>query len=146
MKKMIAIFSLVAIAGLSAWAGDVITRNTQKLPAAARELIRKHFSDSPVSYIKIDSELIGGTTYEAVLTNGTEIEFDGKGNWTEVDCKKGVVPAAIIPASIRTYLKTEFPEATVKQIEKKRRTYEVELNNGLDLNFDLQGNLKRIDD
>lgn len=146
MKRKLFVFALVALTGMTAWAGDVITRNTAKLPAAAREVLQKHFPKAPVSFIKIDSELLGGTTYEVVLTTGTEVEFDAKGNWKEVDCKKGNVPDTMVPSSIRTFLKTEYPDVFVEKIERTRRTYEVDLSNGLDLVFDLQGRLRKVDD
>lgn len=146
MKKIVATFALMTLIVSGVPAKDVITGDMNKLPAVAREMVRKHFSNSSVSYIKIDSELIGSTTYEAVLKNGTEIDFDSKGNWKEVDGKKGTVPMSVIPSAVRTYLKAEFPQAKVKKIEKKRSGYEVELDNGLDLHFDLKGSLKKIDD
>lgn len=145
MKKIVTTFVLAIVAVVGLWAGDVITRNLSKLPVAAKTSISKNFPKEKISYIKIDKSMLGDS-YEVVLTNGTEVEFNSKGEWTEVDCKKGIVPNAYIPAAIRTYLKNEFPGVTVKKIEKKTRRYEVELSNGLDADFDLQGKLLKLDD
>ncbi|MDE7377827.1 MAG: PepSY-like domain-containing protein [Paraprevotella sp.] len=145
MKKIVTTLFLVIVTVASLWAGDVITRNTDQLPAAAKTSISKNFPKAKISYIKIDKSLTGNT-YEVILTNGAKVEFNSKGEWKEVDCKKGVVPNAYIPATIRNNLKKEFPGVTVKKIEKKMRRYEVELSNGLDADFDLQGNLLKLDD
>jgi len=43
-------------------------------------------------------------------------------------------------------VRKSFPNTAIKKIEKKRFGYDVELINGLDLEFDSKGNFKRIDD
>lgn len=85
--------------------------------------------------------------YEVLLTNGTEIDFDGKGNWVEVDAKKGKVPATIIPAFVTDYLKNNnFKTEFVTKIERDRRGYEVELNTDISFKFDKKGNFRKADD
>ena len=38
------------------------------------------------------------TKYEVLLMDGTEIDFDSRGNWEEVSAKKGkTVPATVVP-------------------------------------------------
>ncbi|MCM1108082.1 MAG: PepSY-like domain-containing protein [Clostridium sp.] len=146
MKKTVTTLALALVAATGLWAGDVITRDMSKLPAAAKTSVSKNFPTQKISYIKIDKSLLGDT-YEVVLSNGTEVEFNNKGEWKEVDCKQGVfVPNGYIPGTIRKYLKKEFPGVNVKKIEKKTRRYEVELSNGLDADFDLNGNLLKLDD
>ena len=71
----------------------------------------------------------------AVLQNWTKLEFDKKGNLTEIDCKQGTVPAKLIPQAIRNFLKENYPAQAVKKIEMNKNEYEVELANGLDLTF-----------
>ena len=46
-----------------------------------------------------------------ILKEGTpeEIDFDKKGNWLEVDCKKSAVPEALIPVPVKEYVKANFP-------------------------------------
>ena len=42
----------------------------------------------------------------------------------------------MIPAAIQAYVNKNYPNAKVKQIEKDRKGYEVELTNGWDITFD----------
>ena len=128
-------------------ADDVVTKDQTKLPVEARNFIGKNFGDQKISYIKIDKEFLQSTKYEAVLTNGVEIDFDSKGNWTEIDCKKHPVPAAIIPAYAQEYVTSNFSDEFITQIERNRLGIKVELNkNDLEISFDTKGNVRRLDD
>lgn len=146
MKKMLAMFILAMLTMQVAIAGDVVTKDVNKLPASARETIKKHFPQAKISYIKIDKDLFKSTTYEATLTNGVEIDFDSKGEWMEVDCKKEEVPAAFIPASVSQYVKENFPGQRIVKFERGRRGYDAELANGLDVKFDVYGGFLKLDD
>ena len=146
MKKFFSILAIVLGTTFSACAGDVVTRDVNMLPSNARKSLQTNFPKNKISYIKIDKELLKKDKFEAVLTDGSKVEFDHNGNWTEVDCNRNAVPAAYIPAKIRSYLKTNFPAQKVTKIERDRRKYDLELDNGLDAKFDLQGNFLRLDD
>ena len=104
------------------------------LPAKAQTLIRNHFSNQKVALATIESGVIS-KSYDVVLKNGTKLEFDKKGNLTEVDCKQGTVPANLIPQPIQSYLQATYPGQSVKKIEIDRNEHEVELTNGLDITF-----------
>lgn len=104
------------------------------LPAKAQTLLSQHFNGQKVMLATIETGVIN-KSYDVVLQNGTKLEFDKKGNLTEIDCKQGKVPAKLIPQAIRNYLKKNYPAQAVKKIEMKKNEYEVELANGLDLTF-----------
>ena len=104
------------------------------LPAKAQTLLSNHFNNQKVMLATIETGVIN-KSYDVVLQNGTKLEFDKKGNLTEIDCKQGKVPAKLIPQAIRNYLKENYPAQAVKKIEMNKNEYEVELANGLDLTF-----------
>lgn len=146
MKKLIVMFFTVLLATQVAFAGDYITRNAEELPLKARNFINQHFTAPEISYVKIESELLKGKKYEAVLTNGIEIEFDSSGEWTDVDCKRSSVPMTIVPDYARQYVEQHFAGNIITQIERERYGIKIELNNDLDLKFDKKGNMFKIDD
>lgn len=146
MKKFVSVLVIVLGAIFSACAGDLVTRDISRLPESARQSLRTHFPKNNISYIKIDKEVLKKDKYEAILTDGSKVEFDSNGNWTEVDCNRKAVPATYIPAKIQAYLKANFPTQKVTKIERNRRKYELKLDNGLDAKFDLEGNLLKLDD
>lgn len=145
MKKVLSILVFTLVAVQFAFAGDVITKDEKQLPLPARNFINQYFSEPHISYIKIDSEFLS-KTYEVILTNRTEIEFDRKGNWMEVDCKKNAVPANLVPVNIKDYVKANFPNQIITKIERKSVGLEVELANDFSLQFNKKGVLIDIDD
>ena len=115
------------------------------LPAAATSVIQEYLPETAISYAKKDADLTK-TTYEVTLQDGTEIDFNSKGEWDKVDCKRAAVPAALVPAFIADYVQTSFPGQIIVKIDKERYGYEIELGNDLELKFDKNGKLLNIDD
>lgn len=147
MKRLFFLFAMIVGLAGSVMAKDVVTRDVNQLPQAARTMIKKYFPKVSVTYIKIDKDLLEAATYEAIMDQGVQIDFNSKGEWTEVESKLNPVPDALIPAAIKTYLKANFPNVTVEKIERRRKGgYEVELRNDLSVIFDAQGNFLRLDD
>ena len=114
------------------------------LPAKAQTLLNNHFNGQNVMLATIESGVIS-RSYDVVLKNGTKLEFDKKGNLTEIDCKQETVPAQLIPQAIKQYVKDNYAGQSVKKFEIKRNEYEIELSNGLDLTFNKNFQLIDID-
>lgn len=146
MRKIFSILLVMCAAVQLAFADDVVTINTKRLPPAAHHFINRYFGKLHISHIKIESELLRAKKYEVLLTDCTEIEFDRKGNWIEVDCDKNAVPLALIPVAVREYVSANFSGEIVTKIERGRDGVEVELSNGYDLKFNEKGILVDIDD
>lgn len=145
MKKIIVtLVAIMTVAQLS-FARDVITLNPKELPATAQSFLQQYFSDKQISYIKIESEFLS-KKYEVVMTDRTKIEFDGKGNWEEVDAKRNALPMELIPVYIKQFVDAQYPGVTYHKIERDRGETEVELSNQLSLTFDKKGQLIDIDD
>ena len=140
---MIAICCMVSC-NMVANAGNDKPISVKALPAKAQTLLTKHFSNQKVVLATIESNVIG-KNYDVVLKNGTKLEFDKKGNLTEIDCKQGTVPTQLIPQAIKNYLKANYARQSVKKIELNKNEYEVELTNGLDLTFNKHFQLIDID-
>ena len=140
---MIAICCMVSY-NTVANAGNDKPISVNTLPAKAQALLTKHFSNQKVVLATIESNVIG-KNYDVVLKNGTKLEFDKKGNLTEIDCKQGTVPTQLIPQAIKNYLKANYARQSVKKIEMNKNEYEVELTNGLDLTFNKHFQLIDID-
>ena len=130
---MIAICCMVSC-NMVANAGNDKPISVNALPAKAQTLLSQHFNGQKVMLATIESGVVS-RSYDVVLQNGTKLEFDKKGNLTEIDCKQATVPAKLIPQAIRNYLKENYPAQAVKKIEMDKNEYEVELANGLDLTF-----------
>ncbi|MGB6083201.1 PepSY-like domain-containing protein [Moheibacter sp.] len=130
-------------AGLNAQKSNI---TKEDLPKSAQTFLKENFINERV--VQAEKDNYGNRTdYEIVLSNGTEIEFDNKGNWKEVDAKnKEALPEGFIPRKIVQHITQNFAPHQVSKIEKDRNKYEVELTNGIDLEFSLNGDFLRIDD
>ena len=104
------------------------------LPLKAQTVLSQHFNNQKVNFASIESGIID-KNYDVVLQNGTKLEFDKKGNVTEIDCTQGAVPEKLIPQAINTYLQENYSGQTVRKIEFNKNEYELELSNGIDITF-----------
>lgn len=125
-------------------AGNDKPISVNALPTKAQTLLNNHFKGQKVMLATIESGVVS-RSYDVVLKNGTKLEFDKKGNLTEIDCKQGTVPAQLIPQAIKNYVKDNYAGQSVKKFEIKRNEYEIELSNGLDLTFNKHFQLIDID-
>ena len=140
MKKIF-IAAALLFAGIStAFAGNDRPLTLDKLPAAAQTFLKSHFAELTLAYAVEDAE------YEVLYTDRTEVEFDSDGAWTSVGSRYAAVPADIVPEQIKSYVAQTFPNQQVRKIERKRYSWEIELSNGLEIEFDKQFNVTDIDD
>ena len=63
----------------------------------------------------------------------------------KVDCKYSTVPTGIVPQASKDYVSKHYPEAKILKIERDSKTYEVKLNNQLELEFNKAFQLIDID-
>lgn len=145
MKKIVGLMvAAVALTANVAQAQKVLQVN--QLPEPAQAFIQKHFDPKNVSHVIEEDEFFSSKEYKVALADGTEIEFDKNGNWTEIDSERQPLPEGAIPSNIRQYISKSFPNNQVVHISRSSREYEVELSSGIDLEFDRDGKFKRIDD
>lgn len=114
------------------------------IPKKAQAFITEHFAGYEVAYVMQDND-IAGTEYEVKFTNGDEVSFDEDGEWENIDCEFSEVPSSVVPMKILEYVGANFSKMKITSLEKGNR-YEVELNNDLDLLFNLKFEFIKIDD
>lgn len=118
-------------------------------PAATQSFIKQHFQGVEVLYVELDND-----GYEVYLSNGFNVDFDRKGEWEKVDGNKNVMVKSIIdllPVAIPNYIDKNYSGRQIEKIKKQtglfKNYYEVELlgDPDIELEFDKEGNFKRID-
>ncbi len=139
MKRILVI--LVGVIALSTFVSCDRVVSPEKLPAQAKQFIAAHFNGVDVLSVRKD-----GFQYDAVLFDGTELEFRHSGQWIKVDCGLNPLPEGILPANTAKYLAAKFPMNFATHVKYEHKRYEVELNNELDLVFDKNGNFMGADD
>lgn len=113
------------------------------LPREITDYISANFPGRTIVWAEIDDD-----EYEVYLSDGTEVYFDRRGRFLEVDRDRDAINPANLPQNILSYISTNFPNATIIKAELDDNYYEVELNNGMELYFDAQGNFlgSEVDD
>lgn len=151
MKKSILILLgiVLATAGVLAASSTIVDNDRvikyEELPLKSRDFIKAHFpNEQPVSVVE-DKELTH-TEYTVAMASGMKIEFNGDGEWIEVDCCYTSVPKDIVPKEIDDYVKKHHPNGDIVEIQRDRNDWEVKLSGGLELTFDRSFRLTKIDD
>mgnify|MGYP000804326718 FL=1 len=85
MKKIVVLFVSMLVLATTASAGNDKPIQVSQLPQTAQQFIKKYFGDRKVAFAKEESDF--RKSYEIAFKNGDKIEFDRKGEWTDIDCK-----------------------------------------------------------
>lgn len=134
VTAVIVSLSMLSSMQAQAYTGNEKAISQSQLPAAARHTIKAHFPGRKVALAKMESELFS-KTYSVIFTNGEKIEFDSSGNWTEVKCKRSAVPASLVPAKVSQYIRANYPDCKILEIEKDDGETEVTLSNYIEVTF-----------
>lgn len=119
--------------------------NFEELPAEAKSLISTHFQGEELSHIILDNDIVC-RDYTVSFLSGTKLEFDGSGDWTEIDCGKAGVPQALIPQQIADYVKVHYPDRTITELKREHGHTEIKLSGGLELTFNSRYRIVDVDD
>lgn len=147
--KMIIRKTFMALVCLFFFVGTACADNDKpitmsQLPVAAQTMVKQYFKGKNVALVTIDRAL-GNRSYDVVFSNGEKIEFDRKGNWTDIDCRSNSVPARLIPSTIASYIRTHHAGTKVVKIERDKSETDVKLSNGIELTFNKKNQLVDID-
>lgn len=134
LKKLL-LLCLAFVAFQTASADNERPIQLNQLPVEAQKLLKQHFSKQKVALAKQETGILE-KSFDVILTDGTKIEFDRDGVWTEISCKQQTtVPVALVPIQVSDYISQHYPEAQVKKIERERKRCEVELTNRVEITF-----------
>ena len=114
------------------------------MPQKAQVFISRYFGNLKVAYAKSEYDLFE-KSYAVVFTTGQKLEFNGKGEWTDVDCRYDAVPVELVPQPIIDKINSLYSGAYIISIGRDRKRYDVKLSNRVELKFDRNGNLVDID-
>lgn len=119
--------------------------NYEELPAEAKSFISTHFGSEEISHIVLDKDIVC-SDYTVAFRSGTKLEFDGGGDWTEVDCGRTSVPKALIPQQIADYVKTNYPDRAITELKREHGNTDIKLDSGLELTFNSRYRIVDVDD
>ena len=98
-----------------------------QLPTKAQTFLKQNFPNEKVAFAKMEKE------------------FLENGEWTDLKCKRGGVPAKAVPAQIAKFVSENHDGAKILKLERDRFSYEVKLSNFWEIKFDKQFNVIDMD-
>lgn len=113
------------------------------LPSEITSYISTHFPNN--SIVQVIKDRDGLTkTYDILLSESISLEFNRKKEIIDID---GVaqLPNSVIPEKILQYVTTNYPTNFITDWELDDKNQQVQLDNGLDLEFKMNGDFLRID-
>ena len=136
MKRLLSIAFLALLISAFTFANEKIV-SAEDLPQEARDFITENFSGVNVNFVLQDND-----DYEVMLMDGTEVEFDKKGNWEKVKNREKL-PTSILPSEASAYISKVYPGTDIIEIEKNWNKYDVKLANNWELRFNKDGNFQK---
>jgi hypothetical protein len=117
----------------------------QDLPQQAQTFIKTNLTKAKAQQVLKETESALEVAYKVTFQDRLKVKFDKNGNWKEVNGNRRPIPTEFIPERILQYIRKRFPNNEVVKIEKEKRSFEVEITNGLELEFDKEGKFVKID-
>lgn len=111
-----------------------------ELPSKATEFISQYFPSARIVSSQKDKD-----EFEVTLSDGTRIDFDRQGEWTDVEASYlKTIPSGFYPSAIDSYVDQYFNGDGINEISKVKRGYEVELTTTTEILFDHDGQFIEI--
>lgn len=136
-KRFFLILMILASAFLTAYSQDSIIP-VESLPDEIKAYVQKHFAGQTIKQATEDRD-----DYEITLDNMTTLEFNRKLEIIGIDGNTRL-PDSVIPAKILSYVQQHYNGNFITDWELDNNNQEIELNNGLDLDFSLNGEFLHI--
>lgn len=121
---------------------DKLITNSQ-IPAEIQHYVKTHFPQHNIVRAELNKEGLQ-KEYELKLNDRTKLEFNNKYQIIKIDADTAL-PQSVIPAKLLSYIKTNYPQNHITEWELDNKGQEIKLNNGVKLEFNKQGDFKRID-
>lgn len=83
-------------------------------------------------------------TYDILLDGNIKLEFNKKNQIIDIESREKL-PDSVIPAKILDYVSANYSGNFITGWEIDGRNQQVKLNNGLELEFNMDGDFLRID-
>lgn len=148
MKKVfISSFILLILLGMYVSACDKNDNERiipiEKLSDKIKNYVSIHFPKNKI--LKAVEERDNNTIkYELDLEGYISLEFDVNSKVIEIKSYQKL-PESVLPAKIIEYVKKNYPDNFIISWELDKGIQQIELNNNLELEFDINGNFLRID-
>jgi len=114
-----------------------------EIPSQILSYVSEHFPDnSIIKTIKDNDD--NTTSYDVYLEGNFELEFNSNYEITDIDGTTKL-PDSVIPQDILDYVGQNYADQYITDWELELTYQQIELNNGIELEFAMDGTFMRID-
>ncbi|RAX57597.1 hypothetical protein CCZ01_05500 [Helicobacter monodelphidis] len=110
------------------------------LPQKAQQFIKTYFAAESVSFAEKGSDDFGAKT-----NNGVEFDFAIDGEWHSVKSYAPIKNLDFLPKPVVNLLQSKYAQNSVHEIERKISSFEIKLNNGLEISVGNDGTVFKED-
>lgn len=139
VRKLLAFFPILLGVWMLSSCDDEKKIDFGDLPSEARSFIKNYFPSADILSIVQEKE-DGRKEYQVKLSDGTDMEFDEDGEWTNIECYFIPLPTGILPANVITKVEELHPEAYINGVEKELGGYVVEVTDAGGIDWDMRFN------
>ena len=123
--------------------GGLYAQNINDLPERVSDYIDQNFPTAEIDKVDVNNSwynMSDSETYEVELANGMELDFNKKGEITEIENDEGeMIPEDVFDRSVRDYVERNYADAVIVNYEIDKDGYDLELEDGRELTFDSEG-------
>lgn len=113
------------------------------IPSEISNYVSTHFPENPIIQAIKDTDGFA-LTYDITLEGGLFLEFNRKKEVIDIEGLTKL-PDSVIPAKLLEYATTNYPDNYIIGWELDDRNQQIKLENGLELEFNINGDFLRID-
>ena len=114
-----------------------------EIPAPIHNYIKAHFANQSIIKAEVEQSFLS-KKYKIKLNSLTKLTFNGKLEIIKLD-SKSALPESVLPPELYAYAKANYPNNAITEWKLKSGYQEIELDNGLEIEFTLTGEFLRID-
>lgn len=139
LSKILGLLLLSTVLMISCSSDDdeVVKDNPQEIEM----FMKTHFPNN--AFLKITKD-VSDNSYDVTLAGNIELEFNRNLEITSIESVTKL-PDSVIPAKIRSYVATNYPNNMIVGWELEATMQQIELNNGMELLFTMSGDFAGVD-
>ncbi len=143
LKLFTVLFTVALLSSCSDDDNNQLELKESEYPATIVAYKTAHFPGNDIQRIIKDSE-DNSIHYDVYLSGRIELEFDADYKITDID---GVdkLPDSVIPQEILDYVAENYPNRHITDWELEGNYQQIELDNGIELEFNMDGTFIRVD-
>ncbi|SOD18084.1 PepSY-like domain-containing protein [Pedobacter xixiisoli] len=143
MKLFTKLFAVAMILFFASCDKDDTMLSGDKVPLPIGVFVSAHFPNNAI--IKaVKNNDNNKESYDISLEGNFELEFDENFGITSIEGNTRL-PNSVIPPAILTYVTANYPNQFITDWELESNHQQIELNNGLNLEFNMDGSFIKIE-